>query len=112
MSQVIFHLSVCTVETFLLIDKHCLFILIGLYAILFASYKPIPDKFEHRLQMASLLVTFANTCIGMMLKIDTFALLDDDAKVMDSIIISVLLVTGNVMVIVIIVGKLPHHYLI
>ena len=49
---------------------------------------------------------FANTSIGMMLKIDQSALLDDDAKIMDSMIMTILLVTANVMVIVLVVGEL------
>ncbi|KAK3723362.1 hypothetical protein QZH41_004906 [Actinostola sp. cb2023] len=79
-------------------------VLSGVYAMLHAQYKPIPDRFEHVLQLTSLLVTFANTCIGMMLKIDQTKILDDDAKIMDSMIISVLLVTANVMVTVLVVG--------
>ncbi|XP_031559755.1 uncharacterized protein LOC116295938, partial [Actinia tenebrosa] len=77
----------------------------GCYAILHAHFMPIPDKFEHALQLTSLLVTFANTCIGMMLKIDQGALLDADAKIMDSLIITVLLVTANVMVTALVVVK-------
>ncbi|KAK3732651.1 hypothetical protein QZH41_010254 [Actinostola sp. cb2023] len=80
-------------------------VLSGVYAMIYAQYKPIPDRFEHVLQLTSLLVTFANTCIGMMLKIDQTKILDDDAKIMDSIIISVLLVTANVMVTVLVVVK-------
>ena len=76
------------------------------YAILYAHYQPIPDRFEYFLQLASLLMIFANTSIGMMLKIDQSALLDDDAKIMDSMIMTVLLVTANVMVIVLVVGEL------
>ena len=75
---------------------------------LHAQYKPIPDRFEHLLQLASLLMTFANTCIGMMLKIDNSALLDDDAKIMDSMIMTVLLVTANVMVTALVVGELLY----
>ena len=67
---------------------------------------PIPDMFEHALQLTSLLVTFANTCIGMMLKVDQSALLDKDRKIMDSMITTVLLVTANVMVIVLVAGEL------
>ncbi|XP_031563513.1 uncharacterized protein LOC116299030 [Actinia tenebrosa] len=80
-------------------------ILSGCYAILHAHFKPIPDKFEHVLQLTALLVTFANTCIGMMLKIDQGALLDADAKIMDSWIMTVLLVMANVMVTALVVVK-------
>ena len=51
-------------------------------------------------------MTFANTCIGMMMKIDQSALLDADAKILDSMIMTALLVTANVMVIVLVVGEL------
>jgi hypothetical protein len=45
---------------------------------------------------------------GMMLKIDQGALLDADAKIMDSLIITVLLVIANVMVTIILVGRSCH----
>ncbi|XP_031558297.1 uncharacterized protein LOC116294778 [Actinia tenebrosa] len=80
-------------------------ILSGCYAILHAYFKPIPDKFEHVLQLTALLVTFANTCIGMMLKIDQDALLNADAKFMDSWIMTVLLVMTNIMVTALVVVK-------
>ena len=99
--------SICTLTLGLVKfqEVHTLSFL-GTYAILYAQYKPIPDRFEYFLQLASLLMTLANTCIGMMLKVDQNALLDKDRKIMDSMITTVLLVTANVMVIVLVAGEL------
>ena len=82
--------------------------LLGGYAILHAHFKPIPDTFEHVLQLTSLLVTFANTCIGMMLKIDNTTLMSADARLIDSVVMTILLVAANVMVTALVVGKLTN----
>ncbi|XP_078358133.1 uncharacterized protein LOC144642903 [Oculina patagonica] len=44
-------------------------IISGFYAVLFASYQPISDRFEHWLQLVSLMATCANMNVGMLLKI-------------------------------------------
>ena len=44
-------------------------IMSGLYTVLFASYQPISDRFEHWLQLVSLLATCVNMNVGMLLKI-------------------------------------------
>ncbi|XP_032236188.2 uncharacterized protein LOC116617545 isoform X2 [Nematostella vectensis] len=80
-------------------------ILSGSYAMLHAYFKPIPDSFEHSLQLTSLIVTFANTCVGTMLKVDQGALLDADQRFIDSILTAALLVFANVLATVMIVVK-------
>jgi hypothetical protein len=78
----------------------------GLYSVLFALYKPIEDMFEHWLQLISLMTSSVNFTIGMLMKIpkeDVSSSLNHKA---DELTITILLITTNVTVVVIIAGKL------
>ena len=75
-------------------------IMSGLYTVLFVSYKPINDRFEHWLQLTSLLATCANMNIGLLLKIPEGEGIRGEEIGMTSILISV-----NVFVLGMIVGK-------
>ncbi|XP_078346174.1 uncharacterized protein LOC144631589 isoform X1 [Oculina patagonica] len=71
----------------------------GFYAVAHAQAQPIPDKFEHLLQLASLLATFFNLSVGVLLRIPTEMLNFSIEKDRDSIGVTILLVTANAMVI-------------
>ena len=77
----------------------------GLYAILYALYKPIPDTFEYWLQMASLTVTFVNLMIGLMLKIPDGNITTVANKNLDDVITIVLLLFANFLVTAIVIGE-------
>ena len=76
----------------------------GLYAVFFALYKPIPDRFEYWLQLTSLLVTFVNLMVGLMLKIPDDAVIAVADKRMDAFITSFLLVGANLLVLAEVAG--------
>ena len=80
-------------------------IMSGLYTVLFVSYKPINDRFEHWLQLASLLATCANMNIGLLLKIPEEDISSGIETVMEGTGITVLLISVNVFVLGMIVGK-------
>ncbi|XP_067055503.1 uncharacterized protein [Acropora muricata] len=75
----------------------------GTYCILVAYYKPIRDKFEHWLQLTSLLAIFVTMNIGILLKIPTEEVYSHDAAGRDSTFLTVALVAVNVTVIGIII---------
>ena len=77
----------------------------GIYCILMAYYKPISDKFEHWLQLISLVATFVTMNVGMLLKIPTEETSSTDLAGSDSTFVSVVLVAVNVTVVGIVVGK-------
>ena len=76
----------------------------GLYAILFASYKPIGDRFEYWLQTASIISSWTNLMVGLLLKIpkDEFSSLQTR---FDSVVITIMLVSTNVFVVALVAGK-------
>lgn len=77
----------------------------GFYAVAHAQARPIPDKFEHLLQLASLVATFFNLSVGVLLRIPTEMIDYSIEKDKDSIGVTVLLVTANFMVIGLVVGE-------
>lgn len=77
----------------------------GFYAVAHAQAQPIPDKFEHLLQLASLLATFFNLSVGVLLRIPTEMINYSIEKDKDSLGVTILLVTANFMVIGLVVGK-------
>ena len=77
----------------------------GFYAVAHAQAQPIPDKFEHLLQLASLVATFFNLSVGVLLRIPTEMINYSIEKDKDSIGVTVLLVTANFMVIGLVVGE-------
>lgn len=77
----------------------------GIYCILVAYYKPISDRFEHWLQLMSLMACFVTMNIGMLLKIPTEEASSSSVAGRDSTFVSVVLVAVNVIVVGIMVGK-------
>ena len=77
----------------------------GFYAVAYAQVQPIPDKFEHLLQLASLIATFFNLSVGALLRIPSDMVDYSIEKDKDSVGVTVLLVTANVMVIGLVVGQ-------
>lgn len=77
----------------------------GFYAVAHAQARPIPDKFEHLLQLASLVATFFNLSVGVLLRIPTEMINYSIEKDKDSIGVTVLLVTANFMVIGLVVVR-------
>ena len=80
-------------------------IMSGLYTVLFVSYKPINDRFEHWLQLTSLLAICANMNIGLLLKIPEENISSGIKTVAEGIGITALLISVNVFVLGMIVGK-------
>ena len=80
-------------------------IMSGLYTVLFVSYKPINDPFEHWLQLASLLATSANMNLGLLLKIPEENISSGIEKGIEGTGITALLISVNVFVLGMIVGK-------
>ena len=80
-------------------------IMSGLYTVLFVSYKPINDRFEHWLQLTSLLATCANMNIGLLLKIPEENISPGIKTGVEGIGITALLISVNVFVLGMIVGK-------
>lgn len=77
----------------------------GFYAVAHAQAQPIPDKFEHLLQLASLVATFFNLSVGVLLRIPSEMVNYSIEKDKDSVGVTVLLVTANIMVIGLVVGE-------
>lgn len=77
----------------------------GFYAVAHAQARPIPDKFEHLLQLASLVATFFNLSVGVLLRIPSEMVNYSIEKDKDSVGVTILLVTANVMVIGLIVSE-------
>ena len=78
----------------------------GFYAVVYAQAQPIPDKYEHLLQLVSLVASFFNLSVGVLLRIPSEMLNYSIEKDKDSIGVTVLLVTANLMVIGLVAGKL------
>ncbi|XP_073246500.1 uncharacterized protein [Porites lutea] len=77
----------------------------GFYAVAHAQARPIPDKFEHLLQLSSLVATFFNLSVGVLLRIPSEMVNFSIEKDKDSVGVTVLLVTANVMVIGLVVVR-------
>ncbi|XP_022793797.1 putative leucine-rich repeat-containing protein DDB_G0281931 isoform X2 [Stylophora pistillata] len=77
----------------------------GFYAVAYAQAQPIPYKFEHLLQLVSLVATFFSLSVGVLLRIPSEMLNYSIEKDKDSIGITVLLVTANLMVIGLVVVR-------
>ena len=84
----------------------------GLYAALFAFRKPVKDVFENRLQLASLLVTFANLAMGAILKIPKETVPSDVDPYVDTLLVNILVVAANCLVIGIVVGEWIQNTLV
>ena len=80
-------------------------IMSGLYTVLFASYQPISDRFEHWLQLMSLLATCANMNVGMLQKIPEGNISGIRTKT-EEVGVTVLLVFVNLLVTGMMIGKL------
>ncbi|KAK3747981.1 hypothetical protein QZH41_019783, partial [Actinostola sp. cb2023] len=81
----------------------------GFYAVAFAQAHPSPDHFEHILQLSSLVSTFFNLSVGVLLRIPqtmkNYSIKDD---MDDSLAITVMLVFANVAI----TGLLVVRYLV
>ena len=73
-------------------------IMSGLYTVLFAAYQPISDRFEHWLQLMSLVATSTNMNLGMLLKIPEESISSEVKTEIESTGISVLLIFVNLLV--------------
>lgn len=80
-------------------------IISGLYAVLFAYYQPISDRFEHWLQLISLMATCANMNVGILLMIPDQEISSGIGTQGDSTAITALLLMVNTFVTGMIVGK-------
>jgi hypothetical protein len=76
----------------------------GLYSVLFAFYKPIEDKFEHRLQLLTLMASSVNFTIGMLMRIPKHEISSGVNEEGEELTITILLVATNTSVIIIIAG--------
>jgi hypothetical protein len=83
-------------------------ILSGLYAIVFALYKPIEDKFEHWLQMVSLLASLVNFTVGMLMKIPIEETSSSISSEADAFVVTIVLMAANVVVVGLVAGKKLH----
>ena len=81
-------------------------IMSGLYTVLFASYQPISDRFEHWLQLMSLLATSANMNVGMLLKIPEENISSGIKTKTETVGMTVLLVFVNLLVTAMMTGNL------
>lgn len=77
----------------------------GLYSILFAFCKPMNDTFEHWLQLISLMASSVNLTIGMLLQIPKNEISSGVNQEVDDLIITIILVSSNVLVVAIVAGK-------
>ena len=77
----------------------------GFYAVAHAQARPIPDKFEHLLQLSSLVATFFNLSVGVLLRIPSEMINYSIENDKDSVGVTVLLVTANVTVIGLVVSE-------
>ena len=85
-------------------------IMSGFYAIFFAHSKPIPHKFEHWLHLGSLMATLANQLMGMMLRIPAETVSTTVNEEADNLGITILLLFANVLLIIMIIGKIGCVY--
>lgn len=76
----------------------------GLYAVLYASYKPIGDTFEYWLQMASIVSSWSNLMVGLLLKVPKYEFSSLQTR-FDSIGVTILMVSTNVFVVSLVVGR-------
>jgi hypothetical protein len=77
-----------------------------MYAVMFAYTQPIMDRFEYYLQLISIGVTSVNLTVGMLLKIPNNEMTSGTAnKESGELWITVLLMTSNIIVFAILVGK-------
>lgn len=83
----------------------------GFYAVAHAQARPIPDTFEHLLQLSSLVATFFNLSVGVLLRIPSEMVNYSIEKDKDSVGVTVLLVTANVMVTGLLVSEYSKNYL-
>ena len=77
----------------------------GLYTVLFAAYQPISDRFEHWLQLMSLVATSTNMNLGILLKIPEESVSSEVKTEIESTGISVLLIFVNLLVTGMIAGR-------
>ena len=85
-------------------------IMSGLYTVLFASYQPISDQFEHWLQLVSLLATCTNMNVGMLLKIPEENISSGIQTEVEGTGITVILVAVNLLVTGMIVGMMALSF--
>ena len=81
-------------------------ILSELYSVFFALNKPIEDGFEHWLQLVSLIASSVNFTIGMLLKVPKNESTSGVGEDADGMMVTVLLITANVTVILIVAGNI------
>ena len=77
----------------------------GIYSVAHAQARPIPDKFEHLLPLASQVATFFNLSVGVLLRIPSEMINYSIENDKDSVGVTVLLVTANVTVIGLVVSE-------
>lgn len=77
----------------------------GFYAVAYAQAQPIVDKFEHQLQLVSLVATFFNLSVGVLLRIPSEMVDYSIEKDKGAIGITIVLVAANVMVIGLVLGQ-------
>ena len=75
------------------------------YAVAYVQARPIPDNFENLLQLSSLVATFFNLSVGVLLRIPSEMVNYSIEKDKDSVGVTVLLVTANVMMIGLVVSE-------
>ena len=77
----------------------------GLYGIFFAYVSPVEDRFENRLMLISLAVTFVNLGIGAVSKIPQENVPASIDPYVDSVMFNFLVIGANTLVIGLLVGK-------
>ena len=77
----------------------------GLYGMFFAYISPVEDRFENRLMLISLAVTFVNLGIGAVSKIPKENVPASIDPYVDSIMFKILVIGANTLVIGLLVGK-------
>ena len=87
-------------------------ILSGFYGMLFAHMKPIEDPSENSLMLSSLAVTYVNLVIGAVSRIPEEVVPSMVYPNLEKVLFDVLVVGANVLVILILVGKLIIYYLL
>ena len=81
----------------------------GLFSVGFAYSKPIEDKFEHWLQLISLMASSVNFTAGMLMKIPEAESSSGIANQTDAFIVTASLVGANVLVIALVAGIFLQH---
>lgn len=77
----------------------------GLYGMFFAYVSPVEDRFENRLMLISLAVTFINLGIGAVSKIPQENVPASIDPYVDSVMFNILVIGANTLVIGLLVGK-------